>query len=111
MISSNAKLDIKLLYARCRYTGTVWEVSTSNDSSQIVSGNLVWSTNKLTIALTGYTAAPIVQATQCLVATPYHIQAIATSSTNIDVQFYDLAATLITTQGTSMDFNLLLLGV
>lgn len=110
-LTSNAKLDIKVLYFRAQYTGSAWAIVSSTDSSQIVSGNLTWSTNKLTIALSGYTAAPVVVVSQTSVATPYHVEAHATSSGNIDVTFWDMAGAQVTTQGTSMDFNAVIIGV
>lgn len=109
-LTSNAKLDIKVIYARIRYTGSVWEVVSTVDSSQLVSGNLAWSTNKITIALTGYTAAPVVIASQSNVTTPYHVQFTATSSGNIDGKFFNLASTQITTEDTNMDVNILIIG-
>ncbi len=105
------KTTVKILFARVRYTGSAWEVHSGTDSNEVVSGNLAWSTNKLTIALSGYTVPPVVIATQNQAATvPYVLQAGATSSSNIDVEFWDTAAAQVTTQATSMDFQLLVIG-
>jgi len=112
-ISSNAKLDIKKIYGRVRYTGAIWEVMSTTDSSQLVSGNLAWSVNKLLVTVSGYTVATEVQCTQATVIKPYHIQAKATSAGTIEVQFFDLTvagAPLVIVQDTNMDINLEIMG-
>lgn len=110
-LSSNGKLNIKVLYARIRYNGTSWEVVSTTDSSQLVTGNLAWSTNKITLAISGYTAVPVVVASQHLVTTPYIIQFGAVSTGSVEGKFFDAAGSQVTTQGTSMDVNLMIIGV
>lgn len=111
LVHSGNKAAVKDIYARVRYTGSAWEVHSGTDSNEIVSGNLAWSTNKLTIALTGYTVPPVVLCTQNPAATvPYVLQAGATSSSNVDVEFWDTAGAQVTTQATSMDFQLIVKG-
>ncbi len=106
------KTGVKIIYARIRYTGSAWEVSGSTDSNEIVSANCVWSTNKLTIAISGFTIAPGgINATQHVSATvPYMLQVGSTSATNIDVEFWDTAGAQVTTQATSMDFYITITG-
>ncbi len=109
-ISSNGKLNIKLIYAKIRYFSGAWEVQASIDSSQILTGNLAWSTNKLIITISGYTLSPLPIVSQAIAATPYHLQASSTSLTTIDVQFFDLASTPITTEDTNMQFHIIIIG-
>lgn len=111
LVHSGNKAAVKDICARVRYTGSAQEVHSGTDSNEIVSANLVWSTDKLTIALTGYTVPPVVTATQNPAATvPYIIQAGATSSSNIDVKFWDTSGTQVTTQTIHMDFQLIVKG-
>lgn len=108
-----AKLQIEVNYAHIRYTGSVWEVATDNDSCDIVSGDCVWSTDHLTIAIDGYTVAPLALATRTsLGASPaYHPSADGTSTTNIDVYFHNASDVHQTTEGVSMDFGLFIIGL
>lgn len=104
---TGSKTGVKVIFARIRYTGSAWEVHATTDSNEIVSANCVWSTNKLTVAISGFTIAPSVVATQNPGATtPYLIQAGATSASNIDIEFWDLASVQVTTQANSMDFQI-----
>lgn len=111
LVHGGAKTGLKIVFARIRYTGSAWEVHATTDSNEIVSANCVWSTNKLTVAISGYSLAPLPVATQNPSATtPYLIQAGATSASNIDVEFWDTAGAQVTTQANSMDFGLLVIG-
>lgn len=110
-LTSNALLDVKVLFARIRYTGSALEIVSTVSSSQLVSGNLAFSTNKITVALTGYTAAPVVLVSQSNVTIPYHVQAFSVSSGSVEIRFYDMAGVLITTQDTSMDCHVIIIGV
>ncbi len=111
LVHTGAKTGVKAIFARIRYTGSAWEVHATTDSNEIVSANAVWATNKLTVAISGYTVAPLPFATQNPAATvPYVLQAGATSASNIDVEFWDTAGAQVMTQATSMDFSLLVIG-
>lgn len=111
LLHGGTKTGLKVIFARIRYTGTAWEVHATTDSNEIVSANAVWSTNKLTVAISGYTLAPLPLASQNPAATvPYVIQAGSTSASNIDVEFWDTAGAQVTTQAQSMDFSLLVIG-
>jgi len=107
MLAGGSKVRCKHLWARIRYTGSAWEVVASVDSAEIVSANCVWSTDKLTIALSGFEAVPVPVATPTPGDTNLWPKAGATSASNIDVYFYN-ATTLarVTTQATTMDFQL-----
>ena len=105
--AGGSKVRGKFLWARIRYTGSVWEVVSSVGSAEIVSANCVWSTDKLTIALSGFEEVPVPNVTPTPSDTTLWVKAGATSSSNIDVYFYH-ATTLarVTTQATTMDFQL-----
>jgi len=103
------KAAVKIIFARIRYTGSAWEVHSGTDSNEVVSANLAWSSTKLTVAISGYTVPPTAYCTQNAsdtVVTPYIIQATTTSSANVDVKFWSVAGTQVTTQAVSMDFQL-----
>jgi hypothetical protein len=102
----------KILWARIRYTGSAWEVLSTTDSAQLVSGNLAWSTDHVNIALSGFTAIPLVIVSPTYVASVARIpHGIGISTAQAQVWFYDYAGALVTTQATTMDCNLFILGV
>ena len=106
------KTKAKLIWAHIRYTGSAWEVVSTTDSAGLVSGNLAWSTDHVNITLSGYTA--IVPA----FATPVYNAAVAlipqitpSSTTQCQVHFVDYAGVRVTTQATTMNCTILLLGI
>lgn len=103
----------KMLWARIRYTGSAWEVVASVGSAEIVSANCVWSTDKLTIALSGFETVPVATVSPTFGDTILPCKAYATSSSNIDVAFYSQTnlGTRVSTQATTMDFQIHVVGV
>jgi len=109
-ITSELNTDIKLLFCRIRYTGTVWALATGAASSGLVASNFVWSTNKLVLTLTGYTLFPLVFAKQATVTSALHIEAHGVSASSVEFTFWDMAGAQVTTQSISMDFNCIIIG-
>lgn len=102
----------KVLWARINYTGSAWQVVSTTDSAQLVSGNIAWSTDHINITLSGFTATPIVIVSPNYVAAVARIpHGIGASSTQAQVWFYDYAGALDSTQGTDMDINIMILGI
>lgn len=102
----------KILWARVRYTGSAWEVVSTVDSAQLVSGNLAWSTDHVNITLSGFTAIPLVLVTPTYVAAVARLpHGIGISSVQAQLWFYDYAGALVSTQATTMDCNLCILGI
>lgn len=110
-IHGGNKSTSKIIWARCRYNGAAWEVHSSTDSNEIISGNLAWSTNLVNVTLSGFTAAPC--PVVCGVGTTgYGVTAEATSATNIAVRFFNRATgAQVTTEDTSMDFMIHIVGI
>jgi hypothetical protein len=103
-IAGANKSGVKICYARIRYTGSVWEVSSGTDSAGIVSGNIAWSTDHINITLSGYTATPAVLATPVYTAGISRLpHGLGVSATQGQVWFVDYAGVLVTTQATTMD--------
>lgn len=114
LFAGASKLQCKALWARIRYTGSAWEVSSSADSAQLVSGSLAWSTDHVNITLSGFTAIPLALVSPTyLAAIARAPQAIGISSTQVQVWFFTHATTPVvdSTQSTSMDCSLLIVGV
>lgn len=112
LFSGASKLQCKVLWARIRYNGSSWEVSSSADSAQLVTGNLAWSTDHVNITISGFTATPIVLVSPTYTSGVSRIpHGIGTSSTQAQLWFYDYAGTLDNTQGTDMDAEILIIGV
>ena len=107
---------------RIRYTGAAWEAYADYGAeSQISNVGLTWdgSNHWLTIDLSGcdntFENYPVVLCTQTSAASViYNINAYATAASSVRVTFfaYDDAgiADRITTEATSMDFNILFFG-
>lgn len=107
-----AKSKPKVLWARIRYNGSAWEVVSTADSAQLVSANLAWSTDHVNIALSGFTAIPIVLISPTYVAAVARLpHGIGISTAQAQVWFYDYAGALVTTQATTMDCAILILGI
>jgi hypothetical protein len=102
--------QVKKVWGRVRYTGSVWEVvsTTSNAGSM----TLAFASNKLGITVSGFSKAPQVQVTPVGTAAAYWVKGYATSSTNVDVLFFNASSpgTQITTPDSSMDFNIEIMG-
>jgi hypothetical protein len=105
------KVQVKVWYGRVRYTGSAWEVSSSFDSAGLTTGALAWSTNQLQMTLSGFSNVPIILATPEAVDTNLNVKAHCSSSTLAVVRFYAVAdGALVSTQATTMEFNVLLIG-
>jgi hypothetical protein len=106
------KLQVKVNYARVRYTGSVWEVVTSVDSCALVSANLAFASSILTVALTGYTVAPLALVSPSVGAGVYIPKALAASASAVQISFYDIATgALISAVSANMDCQVLTIGV
>lgn len=103
------KTNAGLQWARVQYTGSAWAVVAGTDSNKLVSGNFVWSTNKLTVAISGHDNVPCVFVSRAINGA-HLVAATATSTSNIDVFFEDFAGADVTTEDTSMDFYIAVLG-
>lgn len=105
-----SKVETKLVYARVRYTGSVFEVAPATDSAEIVSGHLSFVTGVLSVTLSGYTVAPVALLSPT-VATAYRPKAVATSASLVEVRWYNDSNVLVTAADTAMDAYVVILGV
>ena len=103
-----SKAGVGIAYARIRYTGSAWEVTSS--VSNVGFSSPTWSSTKLTVAMSDFTDTPTVIVSRAA-NNAYLVSAAATSTTNIDVTFEDFDGTDITSEGTAMDFHIIALGV
>jgi len=101
-------VQTKMWCGRVRYTGAVWEVHATTFSAGITS--VAWSVDHINITLSGFTQAPCVVVSPTLGATRYRPEAIAASSTQVQVQFKNAGDTVQTVQGTDMDCYLIIWG-
>lgn len=112
--SDGSKVQVKVYHAHIRYNGASWIVDSAEDAAGLVSGDLAWSTDHLVITLSGFTNVPI--AMVCAVSTattpPNTPMVDAISNTQINVYFFDGQNPPVadTTQGTDMDFNIIIIG-
>ena len=105
------KHAVKGVYARVRYTGTLWEVHASSDSQELQSANLAWSTDHLNIAISGFTVAPRCQVTPIRTASGILLPAaLSASDSQGQVYWHDAAFTLVTSQSALMDADVLIYG-
>jgi hypothetical protein len=105
------KIQVKLWYGRVRYTGSAWEVSSSYDSAGLTTGALAWSTNQLQITLANFTNVPCILATPEAVDSNLNVKAHCSSNTLAVVRFYAVAdGALVSTQATTMEVNVLIIG-
>lgn len=103
---------------RIRYTGAAWEAYADfGAENQIALATYTWDTTHLDIGLAAtsnpFNAAtfPIAVVSQTAgVANEYWVGAVATADDNIQVNFADMAGTAVTTEDTSMDFQILIFG-
>jgi hypothetical protein len=113
--SDAAKRGVIMKYARINYTGSAWQVVSTYDSAGIVSGNLSWSTDHLIIDVTSgaFTKYPVVIATTTSDTTTafYQVHAVCTSATSVSIYFTNYSSSVITTQATSMDFQIMIFSV
>jgi homogentisate 1,2-dioxygenase len=102
----------KVLWARCRYTGSAWEVVSTSDAAGLASGALSWASSALNIALSGFVNPPVVLATPAADDdTNYSVKCYCSTNALALVKFYNVdTGALVTTQAVSMDFNLLVIG-
>lgn len=108
------KLGVHIWYGRLTYNGASWEVVSTTDSAKITAGALAWdgTDDQLEITLTDFSTAPVVLATPVAADAGYNVKAHATSSTEAVVRFYAIdGGAKITTEDTSMDVNVLIIGV
>lgn len=111
LAAGGGKATVKVLWARIRYTGSAWEVHATTDAAELVTGNLSWSVDHLNVVISGFTVVPVVLVSPTLGATRYRPEAIAASTTQIQIQFKNASDTVQTTQGTDMDCMLLAIGL
>ena len=105
------KVQVKMWWGRVRYTGAAWEVSSSYDSAGLTSGALAWSTNQLQMTLSGFSNIPIIVATPEAVDTNLNVKAHCASTTQAVVRFYNIdTGALISTEATTMEFNVIIIG-
>jgi hypothetical protein len=57
------KVQVKIWYARVRYTGSAWEVVSTTDSAGLTTGALAWSTNQLQLTLANWSNPPVILVT------------------------------------------------
>ena len=99
--------------ARIKYNGSSWEVDANHSSAGLTTGALAWDggDDELEITLTEYASRPVVVATPVTADSNLECKAYAESSTKITVRFYNIDdGTLITTEATTMDINLIIVG-
>lgn len=114
LFAGASKLSCKMLWARIRYNGSAWEVNSSVDSAQLVSANVTFSTDHINIALSGFTATPVVVASgvqQSGTGNSRVPMVSNVSSTQVQIYFKDASDALDTTQSTKMDCNVIIIGV
>lgn len=113
LAAGGGKITCKVVWVRVRYNGSAWEVHSTTDSVEIVSGNVSYSTDHINITISGFTVAPVVMVSPALVNTDaaYWPKALATSATQLQVAFYNDAGVRQTAQSTNMDCYLIALGV
>lgn len=71
-------------------TNTPTVDSGTDSDGEIVTGDLAWSSTEITIALTGYSNVPVVQATICAGMSASNVggvHAVATSNTSAKIRF------------------------
>lgn len=112
LMSDGTKIQVKVYHAHILYNGASWEVVAADDSSGIVTGDLAWSTDHLVITVSGFTNPPIpVVSGVSTTTTPAEMpQADIASNTAIHVFFFDDAHANVSTEGTTMDFTIILIG-
>ena len=110
LYAGGSKTGVKVVYARVRYNGTTWEVHSSTDSAELVSGNLSFSSGVLTVTLSGYTVTPLAHGTPTIAGglLPF---AVGTAASTVQVRWYDFAGALQTSASTNHDANLTIRGV
>lgn len=104
--ADGAKVTSKKWWGRVRYTGSAPEIVATVSTSGLTTPAVAWDTNHYVVTVGGFTEVPVVQVSQNLVATPYHVQAEAVDVDEVHVRFYTLAGALVTTQDTSMSFDI-----
>ena len=112
VLSDAAVRGVRMLHARVRYTGSVWEFVAGTSSAMGGAAIPVWSTDHLEIALPAgvYDNPPVIF---CTPAEPTAVPIIKGSgSTNLLalIYFRDASDVAITTESTTMDFNFVALG-
>jgi hypothetical protein len=102
----------KLLFARVRYTGSAWEVHGSTDAAGLTALALSWDagSSQLDIALTGFTAAPVVLGSAIADDNAYHVKAHASAADAAALAFFDAAGDRVETEDANMDCCLLVIG-
>jgi hypothetical protein len=105
-----SKTGVKIIGARIRYNGSAIEVHSSTDSIEIVTGNLSGpTTGVVTLTVSGFTTIPLPLAGPNI-AGGYIPFAVATAASTIQIRWYDFAGALVTSAGTNMDCNLIVIG-
>jgi len=108
--AGDGTLNTKMWAGRVRYTGSAWEVHATTFSAGVTTGAIAWSTDHINITLSGFTQMPLALVSPSLGATRYRPEAIATSSSQVQVQFKNAADAVQSTQGTDMDCQLIIWG-
>jgi hypothetical protein len=104
---------------RIRYNGAAWECVAGHGNTESISGvSFGWASNILTITLaldssygTDYSASPVVVVSPAKSDANYYVKANASSATTIVASFYNIdTGAVITTESTTMDFEMILFG-
>lgn len=113
VLSDGTALGVRLLHARIRYTGTVWEFVSTTDSAMGGVAIPVWSTDHLEVALPAgiFDNPPVIHCTPALETSVPIIKGNASTNVLVRVYFRDEADTAVTTEATTMDFNFIAIGV
>ncbi len=109
--ADDAKVQCKMNWAHVRYNGTAWEVVSGEDKAGIASLDLSWDGvgTALDITLSGFSNPPI--AVVCPASASAVIPKVkAVLANKLTVEFYDFTGAEVTTEGTTMDFNVILIG-
>jgi len=111
-LATPLKYGTKAVWARIRYTGSVWQVHSGMDSQEIQSSQLTWDTNHVNVAVGGFTTAPNVQATGLYTAGGVYLPFVESISTSlIRVYWVDAAFATVTTESDKMDAFIFAWGV
>lgn len=105
-------LGVQVKYASwIRYNGASWEVVAGTAASGIVTGNLTWGSpqaNAINVAIGSWTIIPAFFISP--VGGGYIVTLENLTTTTVAIGFRDYAGSLTTTQNTSMNFSLLIIG-
>lgn len=109
-VGTGGKHGATLMYARVRYTGTIWQVNPTTDSAGLLSPALTWNTDHLDVTVTTFAAAPACFVSRVRGTSIYHPSAVAVSNTLVGIEWRDNAGVLQTVQSVNMDCHLIVIG-